>query len=305
MIKQRLLGIENYCQNLSVNYAPHTNVLGLARSVLACGTLLTLICNPAHYFFNKSTEGVYFNPLLDFTSFPLNRLNFFFLFGVDNAPIMKWVGVLALLIVISGYFIRVTSVIHWWIALSFMLGSSLLDGGDQIASIMSFLLIPICLTDNRKNHWFITPAKQSPANIIAILFIWLVRLQVAVIYLDAAVGKFAVTEWKNGTALYYWLNHSVFGFPDLYKPILDRVLANTFLQPGLTYGVLILELCLFLALTASERYRKILFPIAVGFHFFIILFHGIFSFFFSIAAGLILYLLPTYRNIKWPWQSIK
>ncbi len=297
MIKNFFLQLEAYSKNLVENYSPHTNVVGLGRSLLALGSLLTLAINPAHYFFNKSIEGVYFNPLLDLETYPFNNFNFFLLFGVENAWIMKWLAVIILIVVISGYFIKISSILHWWIAISFMLSSSLLDGGDQIASILSFLLIPICLTDSRKNHWQKIKNNNSPKNLIAILFVWIIRIQVAVIYFHASTGKFNTIEWENGTALYYWLNHSVFGITDFYRPLLDPMLSNTFLQPLLTYGVIILEICLFLALTASVKYRKRILPLAIFFHFFIILFHGIFSFFFSIVAGAILYLYPTYQNI--------
>lgn len=280
MIKKVLFNLESFSKGLVTNYTPYTNVIGLARSVLAFGTLLTLVINPTHYFINKSIEDIYYNPLLNLEEFPANKFNFFLIFGIENAFLMKWIAVSILIIVISGYFIKVSSILHWWVAISFMLSSSLLDGGDQIASILSLLLIPICLTDDRNNHWYNSKKTLFPKSLIAILFVWLIRLQVAIIYLNASTGKFNTVEWANGTALYYWLNHSVFGVTDFYRPILNTFLSNEFLQPILTYGVLILELSLFLGLTASIRYRKRILPLAISFHLFIILFHGIFSFSF-------------------------
>jgi len=306
MIKKVLFKLEGFSKDLATNYTPYTNVIGLARSVLALGTLLTLVINPTHYFINKSIEGIYYNPLLNLEEFPVNKFNFFLVFGVENIYLMKWLAIVILVIVVSGYFIKVSSILHWWVAISFMLSSSLLDGGDQIATILSFLLIPICLTDNRKNHWHKGKKVIFPKNLIAILFVWLIRLQVAIIYLNASTGKFNTTEWANGTALYYWLNHSVFGISDFYRPILNTILSNEYFQPILTYGVLILELCLFLSLTASIKYRKRILPLAISFHLFIILFHGIFSFFFSITAALIIFLYPTYQNINFKlWKNIK
>src|SRR5690606_30268919 len=128
--------------------------------------------------------------------------------------------------------------------------------------------------------------------------LWLIRFQVAVIYFDAAVGKFKVEEWINGTAIYYWLNNSSFGITDFWKPFLNPFLSNGILVSIITYGVLLLELSLFLAFTASQKYRRTIFPIAIAFHLFIIVFHGIFSFFFSVSAALILYLLHPSKNIK-------
>ncbi|GCC52091.1 hypothetical protein SanaruYs_23230 [Chryseotalea sanaruensis] len=305
MIKSKLDNFESFIRRLSKKYDPHTNVIGLGRSILAIGTLLTLLTNPTHYLFNKSTEGVYFNPLLNTDQFTLNKLNFFLLLGADHAYLMQIAAIVILIVVVSGYFIKVTSVLHWWIAVSFMLSSSLLDGGDQIAAIMSLLLIPICITDTRKNHWEVSTKRESASNVLAIMAVWLIRIQVAIIYLDAATGKFPVTEWANGTALYYWLNHSVFGIQSGLTPLLNPVLSNKFLEPILTYSVLILELLLFTSIFASVRFRKRILPIAISFHLFIIIFHGIFSFFFSIVCGLVLYLYPTYHDLKFKALTLK
>lgn len=107
-------------------------------------------------------------------------------------------------------------------------------------------------------------------------------------------------KFQNGqmVQLYYWLNNSVFGITDFWKPILNLLLSNDIFVSLLTYGVLILETFLFLAFMASIKYRRRILPIAILFHFSIIIFHGIFSFFFSITACLILFLYPTYQNIN-------
>jgi antimicrobial peptide system SdpB family protein len=290
---------EGRCQKISYKYSPYTNVIGLSRSILALGTLLTLLLNPIYFLINKTNEGKYYNPFLNLDKFGYNKFNFFLIFGVENAEVMKFIAVIILIIVISGYFIKISSILHWWICLSFMFCSSLIDGGDQIASILTLLLLPITLTDKRQNHWKKDVNNTTnKINLLAIVAVCLIRIQVAIIYFDAAVGKMSVNEWKNGTALYYWLNNSVFGYTAFWKPILDPILSNQILLPFLTYGVLIFELMLFLAMFATLKYRRRILPFGILFHFLIILFHGIFSFFFSISAALIIYLYPTYRNFK-------
>jgi hypothetical protein len=72
--------------------------------------------------------------------------------------------------------------------------------------VLSFLLVP-SLTDAT-----IAPARPpdrrrrqaKPSRLIAHFSRIAIRLQVAVLYLHAAFAA-AVTEWQNGTALYYWL----------------------------------------------------------------------------------------------------
>lgn len=289
--------IEERLRIISFKHFPYSNVIGVSRSILALGTLLTLLFNSSAVLVQRNIEGIPFNPMLDPTE-KLNQFNFFLLFGVEYFDLMKLVAILILLLVISGFYIGISSILHWWISISFFFCSSVIDGGDQIAAVLSFFLIPLCLTDTRKNHWVTIKPFISSKNLVGIFSVFLIRLQVAFIYLHAAVGKFEVEEWMNGTALYYWLNHSFFGSSDYLIPWINTILKHDWLVTMSTYGVLVFELALFLALTASKRYRKTLLPLAIAFHFLIIIFHGIFSFFFSIVAGLIIYL----HSVNEPFQ---
>ena len=276
---------------------PYTNVLGLSRSVIAVGTLLTLLTNSSSILMQKTDIGEYLNPLINPIA-DINKFNFFLLFGVEQFDLMRYLAIFFLLTVISGYFIKITSILHWWISISFFLSSSVIDGGDQIASILSLLLIPICLTDERKNHWDNIEPYSKPKNIIGIVAVNLIRLQIAIIYFHSAVGKFDIPEWINGTAIYYWFNHSFFGMPEYLANPMNYMMSNKWVVSILTYSVLIGEITLFLCLTASKKVRKFIFPFAVFFHFLIIIYHGIFSFFFSIVGGLIIYLIPINSSLN-------
>lgn len=298
----KIESIESKLRVFAAKNSPYTNVVGLSRSLIALGTLLTLLLNSVDTIFVRKISGSLLMPPLQ--NDIANKINFFYLLGNNNLVLMKWCAIGVLIVVISGYFQKITSFIHWWISFSFLHSATIIDGGDQIASILTLLLIPICFFDNRKNHWHSKIEKFQLTNIISICFIYIIRLQVAIIYFHAAVGKFENTEWVNGTALYYWLNHSLFGMPS-YFSFFNSFLSNPFFVSGLTYGVLILELLLFLGLFASIRYRKGILFVALCFHFSIILFHGIFSFFFSISAALILYLYPTYVNLELKWFQKK
>ncbi|MRM95251.1 hypothetical protein D1Z98_09855 [Riemerella anatipestifer] len=287
--------IESKIKAFSYNNNPYTNVVGLSRSLIALGTLLTLLFNSTDTIFIRKVSN-------QFISHPLqndfaNTINFFYLFGKNNLVFAKWTAIIILSIVISGYFQKITSLFHWWISFSFLHTATIIDGGDQIASIITLLLIPVCFLDNRSNHWHLKKETQKLTNLISISFIILIRIQTAIIYLHASVGKFSHPEWTNGTAIYYWVNHSNFGMSD-YLSFFNILLTNSIFVTGITYGVLILELLLFLALCSNRKYKIVMLYIALLFHFSIIIFHGIFSFFFSISAALILYLYPTHQNLK-------
>lgn len=298
----KLNTIENKLRAFAFTHAPYTNVVGLSRSLIALGTLLTLLINPVDTIFVRKVSGSFMIPTLqnEFAS----KINFFYLLGNQDLVFMKWGAIIILALVISGYFQKITCILHWWISFSFLHTAAVIDGGDQIATILTLLLIPICILDNRKNHWDAKKEEHRATNLISICFLYMIRLQVAIIYFHASVGKFAHPEWANGTAIYYWLHHSNFGMPDTFN-FLNPFLGNPLFITCLTYGVLILELLLFLALFASRKYRLSILVVALVFHFFIIIFHGIFSFFFSISAALILYLYPTNENFRLKWFQKK
>lgn len=284
--------IRNYVQN----NVPNSNVIGIARTILAMGTLLTLLFNPIENILIKRTNGEFILQEI-LNGDVVTKFNLFFLFGTDNLIFTKWIAIAILLTVISGYYQKITSILHWWVCLSFFHASTIIDGGDQIASNLTLLLIPICLIDNRKNHWNRRVENNNVLNLVSLFFIYLIQFQMAIIYFHAAIGKLGHNEWSNGTAMYYWLNHSCFGLPD-YLSFINLFLSNSYFVTFITYGILILELALFLALLAGKRYKLSLLYLAIFFHLFIIFFMGIFSFFFSVTAGLILYLYPTNTNIE-------
>jgi len=294
----KLITIENKIRDFAERNSPYTNVVGLSRSWIALGTLLTLLSNSVNTLFIQKVSSSFL--LSPFQSEFSKKINFFFLFGENNLVLTKWFAILILLSVIIGYFQKITCLLHWWVSFSFLHSATIIDGGDQIASILTLLLIPICFLDNRKNHWNLKISQSKLSNLISICFVYLICLQVAIIYFHAAVGKFGHGQWTDGTAIYYWLNHSVFGMPDNLA-IFNVFLQNSFFVSWITYGVLILELMLFLALFANFKYKKIMLHIALVFHLLIVFYHGIFSFFFPVSAALILYLYPTYKNLNWDW----
>lgn len=275
-----------------------TNILGLSRSTLALGTLLTLCLNPISNFFYVLENGTPANTLLPKTEF-INTINFFLLFGSEYLYITHILAIIILTIVILGVAPKITSILHWWVVWSFMMFSSAVDGGDQIANNIAFLFIFICWGDNRNNHWQ-KPKKEKShfRNITGYYFLQLIRLQTAIIYFHASVGKFPVQEWMQGTAVYYWFNNAVFGMPDYIKPILNPILTNNIGVALITYGTLFFELILFLCFVMPIKYRKYFFIPAILFHFSIIIIHGIFSFFFSMLAIIIVYLLNYYKPLN-------
>jgi antimicrobial peptide system SdpB family protein len=271
---------------------PFTNVYGLARSILACGTFLTLLANSSENLF--FAEGL---ARMGNTS-SLHNISLFTILS-ENLEIARIIAIFALLLVISGYRPRFTGLLHWYITFSFYTDCSDIDGGDHLANVLSFLLIPICLSDNRVWHWQqstidLQTKKQEIANIIAWLIGFVIRLQVCMIYFHAGIGKMSEEEWKNGTAFYYWFTHNYHGADTWLKDLLLPFIQTSWGVTSITWGTFIFELLLFLAIVMKkdDKRRHYLLVSGLIFHSSIILVHGLVSFFFSMAAALILYLRP-------------
>jgi antimicrobial peptide system SdpB family protein len=272
---------------------PWTNVYGAARSLLAAGLLMTLACNPLDVLFASDAFRAAHR------SVPLFRASLFYLMagsrgGLDAA---RWIAAAALVLVIAGWRPRVTGLLHWYVAFSFAASTSVTEGGDQVHAILALLLLPVALTDGRRWVWEavepdLSRTRTAAAAIVADSCFTMIRLQVAVIYFHAAVAKLFSPQWANGTAVYYWFTHPVYGMSEPLRgwmlPVLDTAAGVT----ALTWGVMLLELTLASALVMdSRRYRRLLLP-GLGFHFGIVVAHGLFSFFFAMAGALVLYLRP-------------
>lgn len=280
---------------------PWTNVYGLARSALAFGTLLTLLFNDTTLLFRPAGGELTGN----FGREGMFGWSLFFLVPPESLELARWVSVLVLLIVISGWRPRITGILHWWITFSLPASAVLVDGGDHIAAVLTLLLIPVTLTDGRKWHW--SPPEEGRRGVasliagqIAFSAFLVIRLQVALVYFHAGVGKMRVEEWSDGTALYYWFTHSAFGASPWLEPFLLPLLASPIIVTSLTWGVIIFELALFLGLAMEKRWWPYLLVLGIFFHLGIIVVHGLVSFFFSMAGALILYLRPIERPFGFP-----
>jgi len=265
----------------------HTSTLGLGRSLLAFGLIITLIANRpstlwAEHLFSarKDMLGLY-------------KYNFFHLFGFENLLFAQIIAVILLIVVIIGYLPQVTCFIQWYLSFSFFTSASIIEGGDQIASILSLYLIPLCICDSRINHWYEKPTpNRNVINFFSACVFLVISLQMSGLYLQAAIEKpYKVMEWLDGTALYYWINHDTFGADEWLLYFINPIIDSPFWLSTLSWGSIIFELIMAGALLISSEKKKNLFALALAFHFSILLVHGLVSFFFAMAGGLTLYLL--------------
>ena len=278
---------------------PWTNVYGVARSLLAIGTLITFVFNDT---------GILFRPAVGMAAYPIcqgiaGNLSLFCVLQ-DHLEIARYLTIGILLLVVIGWRPMLTGILHWWVSFSYISSSILVDGGDHITAVLSLLLLPITLVDKREWHWQTEQTNASTSqrirNILANTTTCIIRIQVAIVYLHAAAAKCAVDEWVNGTALYYWFTDPVFGLNDTIYPLFYPLLTNAFSVTILTWGVIVFEFALFLGLVVPRHHRSTLLVLGVCFHLMIVLVHGLASFYFAMSGALVLYLRP----LDWPIPGV-
>ena len=271
---------------------PWTNVYGVARSLLALATAGTL---------TFSATGTLFRPAAGLPAAPYcpgpGRISLFCLVPHDRLWLARWLAVAILLVVASGWRPRVTAILHWWVAFSLFVSATIPDGGDQATAVLTLLLLPVALTDPRRWHWQALPEEtattmRSALRLVALSALLVIRAQVAGIYLNSSIAKLADTEWRDGTAVYYWISQPVFGAPGWLHGILLTVAATSLGVIAMTWGTLFLEFTLAIAIVMPRRTWKYLLPAGIVFHGFIALMMGLPSFSIAMAAALILYLRP-------------
>lgn len=269
--------------------APWTNVYGLARSLIAISTLATLLVNEPGLLWLPA-KGIPDAPLCGEAA-PVPNL---FCLAPDHLGVFRWIAIIVLAVVASGWRPRFTGVAHWWVTHSFVSSALLVDGGDQLSSTLTLLMLPLTLMDPRRSHW--GPGGPWPSdwwgNLRAGLggaTLWVLRLQVAFVYLNAAASKWGETEWSNGTALYYWFADPSFGFTPTLQVILGSLMHDGFVVSTMTWGVIAFEFVLFAGLFIQAKLaRHILLGLGIMFHLGIAFVHGLPSFVLIMFGALIL-----------------
>ncbi|GIG92219.1 sporulation-delaying protein SdpB family protein [Plantactinospora endophytica] len=269
-------------------HAPWTNVYGLARTLLALGTMGTLVFSQPSALF-APVAGMPNAPYCD----GLGQISLFCV-APDQPGVARYVAIALLAVVASGWRPRFTALPHWWVSFSVPASVSIPDGGDHVTQVLALLLLPVALTDRRRWHWAAPPegTRRRETTLLAVAALVLIRVQVAGIYLHASVAKLGVTEWRDGTALYYWLVDPMFGAPLWIRDPLIGVLSHGTAVAALTWGSMALEFALVFGLFAPRHRWPLLLAGGVALHLGIAVLMGLWSFGLAMFAALVLYLRP-------------
>lgn len=274
--------------------ATFSYAFGVGRSLIALGLLLTV---------SMDGSSILFAP--DDSRFPLGRCGtggildqtLFCVFGFEAG---RWIAILIFLLVFFGVYPAVTAMPFAYAAWSLQATLAIPEGGDQLASNLAIIMMPIGLLDWRSSQWsrrnvgldrfmqwcqFGTGVRSTGLIVI--------RIQMAVVYFFAAVEKLAVDEWLEGTAVYYWASDPNFGAVGIRKQIFSLFTENPAFVVFLTWGTLLLEFMLAFAWLSQGKTRKLLMIGGIIFHMGIALVMGLMSFSIIMSGALILYLGTT------------
>ncbi|WP_319593648.1 sporulation-delaying protein SdpB family protein [Streptomyces sp. ID05-04B] len=273
---------------------PWATGYGLARTLLALGTLGTLVFSDAATLFREvATVGRY--PMCQ----GVNSAGAFCLVSDDHYDAMRWACCLVLALAASGWRPRFTAIPHAYVAFSVFTGIAIPDGGDQITWILTLLIVTVALGDPRRWHWQPAPPPDGPLSkhrsrwaLLGVSALIVARIQMSVLYFQSCVAKLPHAEWADGSALYYWINNYDFGAPYWLRPMLEYVVDHPVGVAAMTWGPLALELALAAALLMPQKARWMLLPAGVFFHLCIATVMGLWSFALAMCAGLLMLLTP-------------
>ncbi len=267
-------------------FDPRTRAYAAGRSLLALATMSVLLWSPDHVLFTGTASHGY-GPRCD----GFGQAGMWCL--TDGVPhgtsIARWVAVTVLAVVASGYRPRWTCLPHWYVTASLGLAIAVPNGGESAARLFTLLLVPMCLGDRRRWHW--TPVRDGLTagyRGMAYAAWWALRIQVAVIYLDAAGAKLADPGWRAGYAILSCFTNPNFGLTPAWRPIASAVLVWPPLIAALTWGVLATELSIAVLILGTGQARRIAWRLCAILHIGIVIGLGLFSFGALMIAGVLI-----------------
>lgn len=265
---------------------------GVGRSFLALGNLITLLFTPMQALIV---------PVGSSSGAVCTNIRVVSLLCVGNPAAglewRRWAMIVILLVVASGYRPRFTALPHVWVTLTIGGSMTLPDGGDAIALTISLLIVPLAFADGRTWHWQPPTKALSPTwQAISSIALLAVRAQIAFIYLDSAITKFAVDDWSNGTAEFYILRDPGFGDSGVLHGFFQSLSSSPLFALGMSWGAILVEIAIGLALLLSWRWRILALVLDVGLHLMIIMTMGLFSFSAVMMGSAILAANPAGAN---------
>ncbi|MBM7769771.1 MULTISPECIES: sporulation-delaying protein SdpB family protein [Glutamicibacter] len=272
--------------NATQNYLGADRWVGTGRSLIAIAQLTVLCFTPTRFLF-VPIAGETPKPQCD----GWKSLTAYCLGNEESRPWITVLLIAILLLVIVGIFPALTAVPHYWATISISTGISLPDGGEAAAQVITLFLVFLLIGDRRRSHWdsaSLRTAPQGPMLGFTWAAHWVIRLQMAWIYINAAIPKLSVQEWKDGTAIYYVTRGEFFGAPTHLQNAVHWVTSVPWLELSLTWGTIATELAIaYFLLFGKNRFRLVSLGLCVALHVGIIIVIGLWSFALVMIGGVV------------------
>jgi antimicrobial peptide system SdpB family protein len=263
-------------------FDPRTRLFAAGRSVLGFAQLCMLLVDPDRVLFARS-PGASYGMGCDGVS----GLSLWCVSGSSPAAmdLDRALALLVFALVAAGYRPRWTCVAHWY--LSFSLGASLIVpiGADQVAQIVSMLLVPMLLGDDRRWHWLAADKPLAPRWRGSAYAAYLaLRCQITIIYVVAAGAKLLTPEWRGGTAMRVIFQDPDFGLPASLFHALRPLFVARVVSAGIGWTAIALELLIAVCVLGRRRARLCGLLAACLLHTAIIVLMGLFGFGLTMIA---------------------
>jgi antimicrobial peptide system SdpB family protein len=284
-------------QDAAYRFEPRGWPLSLARTVSAAATLTVILCTPDGALFaytNADPDGVRCGGI--------SALSLWCVAGSTGWVLVldRTLAVAVLAAAAAGWRPRWTCLPHWYVTYSLAVGMTLPNGGETVAQILTLLLVPICLADDRRWQWS-APAGPLPPSWrgAAWAATLTLRLQAGLVYGVAGLSKLLVPQWRDGTAMYAVFHDPGYGLPAELLPRVSPLVDSGVVVSALTWAVPVLEIAIAVAVLGTRRSRGAAVLIGGMLHLGIICALGLFSFGLIMIALLLATWLPTSRDSTW------
>lgn len=260
-----------------------SRMLGISRTIMAISQLSFIALTDPKYFFvpvgGKDLAATCSEKNVNISAYCISP---------EHYDAINKVMIAILVVVASGFLPRITSVLHFWVSYSIASSVALPDGGETTMQVMSLFIMIACLADRRAWHWQV-PEKRSRSEILAALAwagSWMVRIQIAYIYLHSGLAKLSVEQWADGTAVYYVSRMEYFGAGGLFANLFRDILSVPLFALASTWGTIVMEVLIAILIVSNRsRFAKIALLISAFIHVWIALMIGIISFAFIMVAS--------------------
>jgi len=254
-------------------FDPQTRWFAAARSTLAVAQLIPVVASTNQALFWRPTAGT--GPI---SCDGVNSVSLFCV-AAGHIALGRVITVFVLCTVVIGVCPALTCLPHWYVSLSLGLSVTLPDGGLAFSRIITLMLVPVLLGDRRLWAWQVpsTPLSSGWAGAGTAAFL-LARLQVTLIYANAALGKALQRPWRDGRVMQTLLVDPLYGPPHSVEQALRPLVSSAAASIGIAWAVILLELAIAVFLWFPGRLQRLSLALTACLHIPIAVFIGLFSF---------------------------